>query len=308
MSEGSSALAGEDRAPAVAVVIVNWRAAAMTLAAVRRALAQSLPPARIYVVDNGSGDDSAQVLAPALARMDDRIVFLRNAANVGFGGGCNPALAAALSARIDHVWLLNNDALPAPDCLERLVAAAGAAPAPVGIVGSLLIDPQGAAPPHYGSWLDPVKLTCGAVSPTDGPDRHRFAWMTAASMLVSTDALRAAGLFDPAFFMYWEDADLNMRIRAAGYSIVAAPDAVVEHHAGTSSSDIPVQRYLWHLASQDRFLTKHHPAPCPARIALRVKYLLKALIDRDMLRFRAILRVVAGSLFFPPRPDRAQPR
>lgn len=286
---GSPASSADIATPRIAAILVNWRAAVMTLEAVARALDQSLPPVRLYVVDNGSDDGSAAILRTALAEYGDRVVLLENPRNEGFGSGCNLAMWDALEMGVDHVWLLNNDAIPAPDCLERLAAAAIAAPQPIGIVGSLLVDPEGEAPPHFGSWLNPVTLTCGALSPGTS-DHHRFGWMTAASMLISARALVAAGLFDPRFFMYWEDADLNMRVRKAGFTIVGAADAIVEHHAGTSSSAIPVQRYVWHFVSQDRFLRKHHPVPLAARAALRCKYLLKALLDRDLPRFRALAR------------------
>lgn len=276
--------------PRIAAIILNWRAPAMTLNAVRFALEQTLPPTRVYVVDNGSGDDSIEVLEPALAQFGERVVFLKNSNNVGFGGGCNLAIVEALKDDFDYVWLLNNDAVPAPDCLARLAAAALVGPKPAGIVGSLLVDPMGGALPHFGSWMNPTSLVCGALAPGMAVEAHRYSWMTAASMLVSAAALRTIGAFDAGFFMYWEDADLNMRIRQAGFGIVGAPDAVVQHHAGTSSANRPVQRYLWHLTSQDRFLKKHHTHPFAARFALRVKYLLKALIDGDLLRFRALAR------------------
>ena len=273
------------------MVLVNWRTPDMTLQAVERALNQSLRPARVYVVDNGSGDGSAERLGQGLSVHGQQVALVAHSRNDGFGAGNNLAMQRILDAsEADFIWLLNNDAVPAPDCLQRLVAAASAAPGPVGIVGSLLVDPDDDVPPHFGSWLNPVTLSTGVVSPSSPIDRHPFGWMTAASMLVSVAALRAVGLFDPRFFMYWEDADLNMRIRQAGFLILGAADARVEHHAGTSSAAIPVQRYLWHLASEDRFIHKHHPLPGPARVALRARFLAKAILDRDLPRVRAILR------------------
>jgi len=274
----------------VAVVILNWRAAEMTVRSVEQVLRQTIQPDTIYVVDNGSGDGSADYLRNAFATMDGNITLLVNADNLGFGGGCNTALAAAANGRHDFIWLLNNDAGPAPDCLEALLEAARRGPAPVGIVGSLLHDPMGHAHSHFGSWMNPVTLRCGSVDDAADLTTHRFAWLTAASMLVSTAALRVTGVFDPGFFMYWEDADLNMRIREAGFSLIVAPAARVEHSAGTSSATIPVQRYLWHFASQRRWLTKHHPHPHAAQLWLRAKYLIKAMADHDRARFLALLR------------------
>lgn len=274
--------------PRVAVALVNWRAAEMTLRAIDGVFGQALLPDHVFVVDNGSGDGSAEVLRAALDRQRDRTTLLVNDRNLGFGGGCNPAIAAALAGRFSHIWLLNNDAFPEPDCLANLLDAAAAAPGRVGAVGSLLIDPSGRQAPHFGSWMRETVLTCGNIERQVDLD-HSYAWCTAASLLLDAAAVADVGGFDEAFFMYWEDADLNLRLRDAGYLIVCAPSARVLHKAGSSSASIPVQRYLWHFDSQRRFLRKHHRHPRSAMLWLRAKFLLKAAFDRDLARFRALV-------------------
>ena len=109
----------------VSVVIVNWRAPAETLGAVDGLRMQTISPRRIYVVDNGSGDDSMDQLHAALSS-DPRVVLLANTQNLGFGGGCNRALTEAIDDGSDFVWLLNNDARPDPDCLAALLDRARA--------------------------------------------------------------------------------------------------------------------------------------------------------------------------------------
>lgn len=137
--------------------------------------------------------------------------------------------------------------------------------------------------------MHPTAMSCSPVSASDDLD-HAYAWCTAASLLVSADGLRKVGAFDERYFMYWEDADLNMRLRAGGFSLVCAPEARVTHEAGTSSASIPVQRYLWHFDSQRRFVASHHAWPRAMRAALRAKYLLKAMYDRDLPRLHALAR------------------
>lgn len=271
----------------VAVVLVNWRAAQMTLQAVDLVLAQSLLPAHIFVVDNGSGDASPQILADALRRHADKVTLIFNDRNLGFGGGCNRAIVQALAGGYKRIWLLNNDASPDTDCLAALVRTADAFTQPLGAVGSLLIDPTGQCAPHYGSWMRSGLLSCGMVDDPADLDRP-YAWCTAASLLLDAAALQDVGIFDEAFFMYWEDADLNMRLRKAGYMLACAIEARVLHDAGTSSTSIPVQRYVWHFVSQRRFITKHHRYPHMMRLWLRGKFLLKAAYDRDVERFKAL--------------------
>lgn len=272
----------------VAVVIVNWRAPTMTLNAIRSVQVQTLAPAHVYVIDNGSDDGSAAWLEARIRKMGGSVTLIANDENLGFGGGCNVALRSAIAAGYDYCWLVNNDAEPVANCLSALVAVAERTPR-VGAVGSRLVDPQHPAAGHYGSWMHPLTLISYLIyAPADIAD-HRCCWLTAASMLLSTDALRDVGLFDEAFFMYWEDADLGTRLRAAGYTLAAAPDSLVLHTAGTSSAGMTTRRYVWHLQSQRRWLAKHHPVKIGMAPILKAKYLIKAILDRDLGRFRALL-------------------
>lgn len=101
-------------------VLVNWRQPDRTLAAVAALRAQTVPPA-IVVVDNGSADGSLERLRAGLG---DDVTLIAQAHNLGFGGGCNPGMRHALATGASHVWLINNDAIPAHDCLERMLEAA----------------------------------------------------------------------------------------------------------------------------------------------------------------------------------------
>jgi GT2 family glycosyltransferase len=273
----------------VAAILVNWRAPQMTLRAVSEVFKQTRPPDHVFVVENGSKDDSGAIIRAGLAPWEDKTTLIVNKLNRGFGSGCNPAIDASISRGFDYIWLLNNDALPDSECLNALLVAALDCPGPIGAVGSLLIDPTNKHAPHFGSWMRPALMSCGSVTDL-GDLRRPYAWCTAASLLLSTKAIAAVGGFDEEFFMYWEDADLNLRLRKAGYVICCAANARVQHEAGTSSASIPVQRYLWHFDSQRRFLRRHHRHPIAASVALRGKFLLKAVVDRDLERIMSLLR------------------
>lgn len=273
----------------VAVVLVNWRAPDMTLLAVESVFAQIRRPEHVFVVENGSDDESAVLLKEGLTRWSGQTTLILNDRNLGFGGGCNSAIRVALGEDFSHIWLLNNDARPDPECLANLLVAATAQSDDIGAVGSLLIDPTGRHSPHFGSWMRPVVLTCKNVESACDLDHH-YSWCTAASLLLKAVALRKIGGFDEGFFMYWEDADLIMRLRGAGYDIVCSPNARVKHEAGTSSAEIPTLRYLWHFDSQRRFLAKHHSSRRVAITCLWIKFLLKSLLDRDFRRFQALLQ------------------
>lgn len=271
----------------VSAILVNWRTPEETLAAVAALRNQGPELRRIYVVDNGSRDDSVPRLRQGLADQS-LAILMTSQENLGFGGGCNIALASALNDGCKYVWLLNSDAKPEPGALTALLAKAKRLGGTAGMVGSCMFDPDHPHNDHAGNWMHPWRLNGGWVRTDRDISSHRYAWVTAASVLLSNDGLRRVGLFDPEYFMYWEDADLAMRLRLAGFAIAIAQAARVEHRAGTSSASIPVQRYLWHYRSQRRFITKYHQSPAIAVLLLRLKFLAKALLDRDWPRLRAL--------------------
>jgi GT2 family glycosyltransferase len=270
-------------ARSVCAVLVNWRQPERTLAAVAALRAQTVRPL-IVIVDNASNDGSVERLRDGL---DDDVVLIAQSRNAGFGGGCNPGMRHAVAQGADYVWLINNDALPASDCLERMLAVATSNPD--ALVGCRLSDPADPALDHAGSIMAPTSLTCRAFLDAGAIAGAPFAWLTAASLLIPAAAIRSTGGFDENFFMYWEDADYCMRARSKGFALAVAPDAVVTHAAGTSSENDTSNRYLWHYRSLRYWLGKHHSHPRRARVILFARYALKAVIDCDMHRFRLIV-------------------
>src|ERR1700759_4079457 len=109
--------------PLVHVVVLNWNNSEDTIACIQSLDKQDYANFKVIVVDNGSVDDSCARLSE-IPGIDLR----RNKTNLGYAGGNNLAMRAAFEAGADYVWVLNNDAVAAPDCLSRLVAAAESDP------------------------------------------------------------------------------------------------------------------------------------------------------------------------------------
>lgn len=190
------------------------------------------------VVDNASRDDSAAVAEAAGARV------IRNAANLGFGAGCNIGMDAA---ETEFVLLANPDTRLDAAAIARLVAAADAFP-DAAILAPTLCDETGA---RVRSWdveqLHRRKLSRrrGAEPWPEGPLCAEF--LSGACMLLrASDGLR----FDEAFFLFYEDDAICAAARAKGRALVLVPDAVM-HHAGGGSS-APSQALsafkAWHMA------------------------------------------------------------
>ncbi len=211
-------------AVSVSVIIVNFNSGNLLAKCLEHLARQTLPPERVWVVDNASTDGSADLRCPS-----DRVSVLKLGENIGFAAGNNLALARCATP---WVALLNPDAFPAPDWLETLMDAAAKHPA-YAMFGSRLICAD-----------DPGRLDgdgdCYHVSGVVWRDGHGRPWAPrqapweifspcAAAALYRAEALRRAGGFDEDFFCYLEDVDLGFRLRLMGHRCLQVPTAHVSH-------------------------------------------------------------------------------
>jgi GT2 family glycosyltransferase len=180
---------------------------------------------RLIVCDNGSTDGAGERVAADW----QAATHLRMETNRGFAEACNATIAAGNG---DVVVLLNNDVDCRPDFLERVVAPLEADPA-VGSVAALCIRPGGERIDSIGLTMDrtlspfprlqgqPVAEASSPATVLVGPAGTAAAYRRSAWEQVD-------GL-DERIFAYGEDFDLALRLRAAGWETVGAPDAAGIH-------------------------------------------------------------------------------
>ena len=236
--------------PIIHAVILNWRTAGMTSRAVRDTLA-SLPGAddRVWLIDNASGDGSEAHLRAAFAE-EPRVTVLQSGRNGGFGFGNNVGLRAALASdpAPDFLFLVNSDAFPDRAAAGRLASFLRAHPR-AAAAGSGITGEDGA--PHCSSFRFPTILgefeggaRSGPVtrllrarqvpilSPAPG---QRVDWLAGAALMLRREALEQAGLFDEAFFLYFEETDLCRRFADHGWDMRYDPGAQVVHVGSVST-------------------------------------------------------------------------
>jgi GT2 family glycosyltransferase len=275
----------------VGVVIVNWRQPKRTIEAAHSIALQSARPAVIVVVDNGSNDNSVDEIA---AGMPDAVIIARNV-NGGFGAGCNAGIEYIVSKDLEYVWLINNDAIPEHDCLELLLAKASSNQE-IAVTGARIKDPEKKIVDHAGCVMNPLSLNCTYTLSENELARSEYGWITGASMLLSSKALKKIGFFKESYFMYWEDADLCCRMRRAGFRLAVAEGALVKHAAGTSSNEMRISRYRWHIESQIQWVKDNYFCVCYGVALVYVRHLVKSAIacdwDRFLMTIRSLKRMI----------------
>lgn len=194
----------------------------------------------ITVADNGSRDGSPEMVEAEFPH----VRVIRTGGNLGFGRANNIALEHADGA---YFCVLNSDAEPEPGALALLVAFMDAHPS-IGLVGGQLVWPDGRPQTSWGDdprlsgiWGEQTffsaltgRLPCPRLPDFGGA--KSVDQICGACFLVRPEAWRAAGGFDPAYFMYNEDVDLNVRLRRAGWGVAFLPEARIRHHLGASSA------------------------------------------------------------------------
>lgn len=216
-------------APRVCISILNWNSVHDTQICLESLRSNIDESTEIIVLDNGSKDDSAAVLSEV-----SDITFLRSPTNLGFAGGHNLVMKYALKKNCDFVWLLNNDATPQENCLEKLLAYAKKNPTSA-LISPVILDK---APPHDFQHIVSILNETGTGSEECKDIEHArralqespekiIIWGTA--LLVRLNAVEKIGFLDEKLFAYAEDTDYALRAILQGYKNAVVLDAFIHH-------------------------------------------------------------------------------
>lgn len=287
MSGADAAAAAEAR---VTVVVPIWNSARWLpgcLDALRR---QSFRGFRLVVVDDGSTDGGAEIVR---ARWPEAEV-VAFADNRGFARAVNAGIARATTP---YVALLNADTRPEEGWLGALVARLDAGAEEIGAVASLMLRLDD--PTRVDDAGDLLSWYGAARKRGHGEPAARFAEPVevfsacAGAALYRRSLFAAVGPFDERFGSYFEDVDLGLRSRLAGFRCVYAPAARVLHQGQASGT--PRGAYVA-LVTRNRLMA--FAKSVPARLLLRHLGRLAFGQLYFFLAYRRPLRSLAGFLGF----------
>ena len=226
----------------LAVIVLNWNAAAETISCVRAIASWKRLRPTVWVVDNGSADGSAGVIA----RECPDVRLIRNSVNLGFAGGNNRGIVQALSTGDAPLLLLNNDAFIEEQQVIRLLDTLQADER-LGFVGPLLFDADGEGRLLSAGGRDIARHTNTHIGKVmDGAPVRKVDYVPGTVVVVRAAVFRAVGLFDQDYFFGGEVADLCERARQHGYS--SAIDARAQaFHATSHSADLRGTLHIYYV-------------------------------------------------------------
>ena len=245
----------------VSIIIVNYN----TLHVLRPCLDSIIEQTtgldyEIIVVDNGSTDGSIEMLAD-----DKRVLFIPTGENLGFGKANNKGLE---HAKGKYIFFLNSDTLLKNNAVKMFYDFAEYYKGSLGAMGCILEDRQGNRIHSYGQF------------PKMGADFHKLLWspilkglhlyrqpaaeypeqwmtvdyVTGADLFVSRQVLDECGAFHPAFFMYYEESEMEHRFHRSGYDNILLNGPQIIHLEGEGGKDGKSSKFLRDTYRQERSL------------------------------------------------------
>jgi GT2 family glycosyltransferase len=285
----------------LSVIIVNWNSRDDLRACLESLGHQTCRDFEVVVVDNGSADGSADMVASQFSHF----TLLRESENLGFAEACNRGIRASAG---DWVAMLNNDAVADEGWASALLHAMQLAPADCGMLQSLMlyqertntINSAGIELAFSGGGRDRLEgrsydskchqQTEEIFCPTAGAAAYRRAMLNAIRL--------PTGYFDRSHFMYYEDMDLGWRARLAGWSALYVPSSIV-HHRWHGSTRRRSRGWLLSLSYTNRIRTLLKNASVPfiiLTIPRTLKEVSELVIFGQFKAFVSLFGVIAESL------------
>lgn len=233
----------KEKQPRVSIIILNWNGLKDTEECLESLKRITYLNYKVIVVDNASTGDDVKVLRE---RFGEYIHIIENDRNYGFAEGNNIEIRYALKDGVEHILLLNNDTLVAPDFLSELVNVADSDPQ-IGLAGPKIYfyhEPN-------RIWFAGGGISLFSASSNRGRnliDKGQFDkvdyvdFISGSCMLIKRSVLESAGLLDPVYFFGIEDVDMSLRATQAGFSNVFVPSSRIWHKvfsSGIRRPDIP---------------------------------------------------------------------
>lgn len=263
-------------------MLLNWNTSKETLECLSSLRKLAYRNFEVVVVDNASRPADFN----QLASVSDQVTILRQKRNLGFARGCNAGIRWALHKRFAYIWLLNTDTTVDAESLSRLVQAMET-DGRIGIAGGVM---------YYAHKRDRLQTAGGFIDSQTGRgemlggdeiDRGQYQgtfdveYVSGGMLLARAAAIAGVGLLDERFFMYYEDTDWGLRMRAGNWRVVTVANAKAWHKdkatAGNRKPYLLQHGYLM-------FLYKNFRRSLPEACRLYARHHLRPHLERGQWR------------------------
>jgi GT2 family glycosyltransferase len=251
----------------VAAVVVTYRRPDLLMQCLRALRGQTHPVDEIIVVDNASGDGTAERVRKEFPDVTLRVL----SENRGGAGGFHEGMRIAAGRDVDWIWVMDDDAEPHPGALERIIASGLHENLDTVAITSLKRFPSGRPQYDQTGWYYPRHAEIESVDP-DGETVTEIGYSSFVGLLCRADVTRKIGLPDQGFFLWYDDVEYCLRLQTQG-RLYLVRESVITHNVseemrGETSRkpwrDYPLSyfwRYYYSFRNRLLVLSRHADTP-----------------------------------------------
>lgn len=287
-----------------ATVVVTYNRIELLKDCIAHLQAQTVP-VDIIVVDNASTDGTAELFA----QPQDGILYFNTGANLGGAGGFNFGMRKAVELGYEYVWVMDDDTMPEPDALEKLLEADKLLDGNYGWLSSLAL------------WKDGTecKMNRQKIKPKDFEHLHLMQYgiisaeqATFVSLFLKTVTVKKIGLPIKEFFIWGDDIEFTRRISVLNKMpcFLVGPSVVIHamnsNNGSRISEDMPerLDRYRYAFRNEAFFYRKEGPGRFCYYLAKCCKHILLVILKSKSYRFKRLSIIISSmvkGLFFNPK-------
>ena len=285
----------------VIAIVVTYKRKELLEKVLTRLSEQSFKLSKVFVVDNNSQDGTEELVK--YFHLNDNIFEYHNTgANLGGAGGFNFGFKLANNYDYDYLWLMDDDFLPAGDCLEKLIAHNIN-----GITQPIRYNLDGTCAEISPVLYDLNKIFCKNPKSFTVADIYNtikeknlipIAGVPFEGPLITKAVVEAIGYPNPDFFIFNDDLDYSIRARKVGFDIMCSFEASAERLLVNNQNDdlkswkgyFMLRNHFYILRNHgENFLVKNRSLPITAF------YCCKALLSGDKKLFKVVLNAYNDS-------------
>lgn len=281
------------------IILVNWNKPQLTVDCIRSIYKSRFSDFKIVVVDNGSLDNSIEVLTNSGLNFH----FIKSFENLGYTGGNNLGINFAISEGAEFILLLNNDTLIDEHALTNLITPLINDPL-IGITQPKIyfypdISLIWSGPTRFNKFLLRPKLLGYKQKNNNLLDQRVYLdYAVGCATLIRSTLFAKVGLLDDDYFAVCEDVDFGLKVRAEGSKILYVPESIIYHKESASAGGADHPAYVYYQSRSYLILfSKQSANPIQFTIAFIVYFISSIIrIIRFLLsgKFLGIIAIIFG--------------
>lgn len=283
----------------ISIITINFNGSQSTIGLIKSLAGQTDKDFETILIDNASEEADFSALSGS-ASGGNNIFLIKNEKNSGFSGGNNIGIKKALQDGADWVVLLNNDTWVESGFIASLKAKLSQSE---GVVGIPLNEGDYTAYCGKLEWLKPTLRHIHNPLYSEVLVRNSSYYAIGGAVAIHKDVFRKIGYLDEKYFLYFEDADISLRAKKAGFNLVFLEEPKVHHQVSSTTKKLGSPLLLrYHYRNSLYFNFKNGPGHIkffvwPWSVWIITKQLLKIMLMRRQNESLAILMGVFDFYF-----------